>query len=279
MRAAITILLLGGGILLSASIHREQLPVAAQTSAAPLEEPVLSFTSARGRIAVSGTTASSAHEDRLRQAIADHFPAATSDTQFRAGILPGAEWELTSTRLVHVISALDSVNAEMRPDGIEIRGVGSDIATFTTRVDDLRGQLAPSMTLTTDVVVVTSRASFNELCARAFAGLALGPVSFHESSAEIRPVSLAALDRITDFAHDCPSVTIAITGHTDGSGDETWNRQLSLARAQTVANHIVANGIDPARLIVSGAGSTVPVANNSTARGRERNRRIEFELR
>jgi outer membrane protein OmpA-like peptidoglycan-associated protein len=70
-----------------------------------------------------------------------------------------------------------------------------------------------------------------------------------------------------------------IIGHTDASGDESWNQRLSRARAQAVADHIAGNGIDPARLIIDAFGSSQPVADNATASGRSRNRRIEFELR
>jgi outer membrane protein OmpA-like peptidoglycan-associated protein len=52
-----------------------------------------------------------------------------------------------------------------------------------------------------------------------------------------------------------------------------------MARAQAVADHLVKSGIDPERLLVRGLGSSVPIADNSTAQGRGLNRRIEFELR
>ena len=84
---------------------------------------------------------------------------------------------------------------------------------------------------------------------------------------------------MTEFARDCPGVTIAITGHTDSSGDDSWNRVLSRARAQAVADYIASNGIEADRLIVAGAGAAEPIADNSTAYGRQLNRRIEFELR
>ena len=60
---------------------------------------------------------------------------------------------------------------------------------------------------------------------------------------------------------------------------KAWNRQLSLQRARIVADHLIAQGVDPERLLVDGRGSAEPIADNATALGRERNRRIEFELR
>jgi OOP family OmpA-OmpF porin len=68
-------------------------------------------------------------------------------------------------------------------------------------------------------------------------------------------------------------------GHTDATGEEAWNMQVSRARAQAVADHLIASGVAVERLIIDGRGSQQPLASNDTVQGRERNRRIEFELR
>ena len=94
-------------------------------------------------------------------------------------------------------------------------------------------------------------------------------MSFARSSAELRPASFATLDRITEFAHDCPSTTIAITGHTDASGDEDWNRQLSLARAQAVADRVAARGLAAGRLVVTGVGSLIHLYSIGYMHGEE----------
>ena len=167
----------------------------------------------------------------------------------------------------------------MQNHSIEIRGVTTDAEAFDVRLDYLRENLPTDTSLSSDVVVINSTIPFDELCREAFSRLIAGPVSFRQSSAEIRSASFVTLDRVTNFAHDCRHAKIAVTGHTDGSGDESWNRQLSIARAQAVADHLVKSGIDPERLLVRGLGSSVPIADNSTARGRGLNRRIEFELR
>ena len=105
------------------------------------------------------------------------------------------------------------------------------------------------------------------------------PVAFHRSSAEIRTSSFATLDRIIEIANDCRDNSIAIIGHSDALGDESWNRRLSRARAQAVADYVIRAGIQQQRVVVEGLGSSQPIADNSTAHGRGLNRRIEFELR
>ncbi|MDH3266786.1 MAG: OmpA family protein, partial [Gammaproteobacteria bacterium] len=132
--------------------------------------------------------------------------------------------------------------------------------------------------INSDIIVVGNATPFEQLCAQAFSKLVLRPVSFRQSSAEIRTSSFVTLDRITEFAGDCRHAVIMIAGHTDSTSNESWNQQLSLARAQAVANHIARNGIDPQRLLVQGMGSSLPLADNSTVQGRGLNRRIEFDL-
>lgn len=103
-------------------------------------------------------------------------------------------------------------------------------------------------------------------------------VRFRESTAELSDSSRPTLDRLAEFARDCPAARIAITGHTDALGDETYNQVLSEQRAMAVADFLVQRGLERDRLLTAGAGSRRPVADNDAPRGRERNRRIEFKL-
>ena len=279
MRALTLLLVLCIGVLLTAEVQFDAVTPKANGFAEPLAAPALSVNYASGRISINGTSSSENHEAVLRQLVSEQFPDIEADLEFRPAVLPGFDWETVSARLIYLVGASESAIATLQPGRVEIRGVTSQPDVFESRASFLREHLPPGARFSTDVVVLQSSATFDELCRRAFAGLHLQPVSFHESSAEIRQGSLATLDRITEFARDCPATRIEIRGHTDASGDEAWNRRLSLARARAVADHIVAKGIDPERLIVSGLGSSDPITDNSTARGRETNRRIEFVLR
>jgi outer membrane protein OmpA-like peptidoglycan-associated protein len=180
---------------------------------------------------------------------------------------------------LYAIAATDSAQAVMRNRSVEIRGVTADAATLAQRLAFLRDVLPGETAVATNIIVFDSTTSVDALCKKSFSQLFLQPISFRQSSIEIRTSSYVTLDRITDFAHDCQRATIAITGHTDATGSETWNRHLSLARAQAVADHIAANGVDSTRLVIEGLGASKPIADNNTVHGRSRNRRIEFELR
>lgn len=280
MRVGSTISIFAVGVLLSTGIQHDNPPPEARAPVLPpLDAPMITISSAPLRLTIAGTSSSANHEAALQRLADDEFDDAELVAEFRPGILVGDGWETVSSRLLYVIASMASADAQMTAGQLEIRGVTADPATTTARIRFLREALPASAELSTDIIVIRSAESLDELCRKAFSALVLGPISFAQSSAELRQGSLPALDRITEFAHDCPAATIVITGHTDASGDEAWNRQLSRARAQAVADRLTLNGVDPQRLVVSGAGSSEPIADNATAYGRELNRRIEFELR
>ena len=71
---------------------------------------------------------------------------------------------------------------------------------------------------------------------------------------------------------------VIITGYTDNVGAPDFNSKLSLQRAEAVRDALVSLGADPNRLQVHGAGEAKPIADNSTAEGRAKNRRVEVEV-
>jgi OOP family OmpA-OmpF porin len=267
------------GVLWSTEMQHDPGSPSTVSPVDPLSTPELLIDYSNGQVRVTGSTMSDEHEDALRKLVDEQFAGTAATFDLRPSVLPVKNWEPATARLIYLVAASDAAVASLRPETVTMRGVTSQPDTLRSRLLFLREVLAPDVRISTDVLAIRSDASFDELCSRSFESLFLQPVTFHESSAEIRDASLVTLDRITEFARDCPGVTIEVRGHSDASGNETWNRQLSLARAQAVADRIIANGIDPKRLIVSGIGSAEPVADNSTAHGREANRRIEFRLR
>jgi len=71
---------------------------------------------------------------------------------------------------------------------------------------------------------------------------------------------------------------VEISGHTDNVGDENYNQQLSLRRAQSVVNYFSSKGIAVARLTEVGLGSKKPIRPNDSDGNRQINRRIEFRI-
>ncbi len=102
-------------------------------------------------------------------------------------------------------------------------------------------------------------------------------VEFELNSDVLTPKGIALLDEILVALEKFPNVPIEISGHADSQGDAAANLDLSKRRAQTVLDYLVAHGEDTNRFAVVGYGETRPIADNSTAEGRARNRRIEFK--
>ena len=101
---------------------------------------------------------------------------------------------------------------------------------------------------------------------------------FNTNSATLRPESQGQLRNIALILRTNPNVHIQIGGFADNSGDSGHNLKLSQDRANGVMAQLVALGVSPDRLAAQGYGEHSPVADNSTADGRARNRRASIRL-
>lgn len=72
--------------------------------------------------------------------------------------------------------------------------------------------------------------------------------------------------------------TLRVTGHTDNTGSDQHNQQLSERRARSVADYLATQGVKQQRMYVEGAGEAQPIADNSTPNGRAQNRRVELYI-
>lgn len=106
-----------------------------------------------------------------------------------------------------------------------------------------------------------------------------GKIVFEVGSAELLPKNAKLLELLATLLNENENIRhVEVEGHTDATGDEAFNRQLSLERAQMVAKALVQRGVKAERLSTKGLGRTQPRASNDTAAGRARNRRVEFRV-
>jgi outer membrane protein OmpA-like peptidoglycan-associated protein len=103
-------------------------------------------------------------------------------------------------------------------------------------------------------------------------------IQFELNSSKLQEVSLIELNKLLQLMNDNPNIKVQISGHTDNSGTEQHNIQLSLARAKAVADYLISKGINANRLTWKGYGSSKPFADNATEQGRALNRRTEFTI-
>lgn len=103
-------------------------------------------------------------------------------------------------------------------------------------------------------------------------------ILFDSGTAMIKEESNSVLSEIAEILKEYPSSGFTIEGHTDSTGSDDLNRDLSEARANAVKDFLVKNGIDTGRLLTVGYGESKPIFSNKTRYGRSRNRRVEINL-
>jgi len=103
-------------------------------------------------------------------------------------------------------------------------------------------------------------------------------VNFQTASAQLTTDSYTHLTLIADFLKKYRYLRYEIQGHTDSRGDANYNLLLSAARAASVRNYLLGQGIPDSSIIAIGYGKTKPIAPNTTAAGRALNRRVQFNV-
>ncbi|BAK78219.1 OmpA/MotB domain protein [Pseudogulbenkiania sp. NH8B] len=101
-------------------------------------------------------------------------------------------------------------------------------------------------------------------------------VSFDSGRYDIKSNMRPILDRFATTLNQNPVTTVKIIGHTDSTGSDAINGPLSVNRASATRSYLVARGVAMNRISIDGRGSSEPIASNSTAAGRAKNRRVEI---
>jgi len=107
---------------------------------------------------------------------------------------------------------------------------------------------------------------------------AMQGIEFETGKATIKPKSYQLLDLIADIFIDNSNYLIEVQGHTDNTGKLESNRRISQQRADAVRKYLIKKGVPEERLTAKGYGPDVPIADNSTAKGRQKNRRVQFKI-
>ena len=105
-----------------------------------------------------------------------------------------------------------------------------------------------------------------------------GNVTFATDSSDLNPAFFNVLGSVSKVVNEFEQTVVEVAGHTDSTGSDSYNQGLSERRAGTVAQYLQSQGIADMRMITIGMGESMPIADNSSAAGRQTNRRVELTL-
>jgi outer membrane protein OmpA-like peptidoglycan-associated protein len=140
---------------------------------------------------------------------------------------------------------------------------------FVTTVTLDLGSLATYQTFDRDLILTKAEAGTS---------VSLHNILFETDKSTLLPSSFGQLDQVVEFLGRYPKTEILVRGHTDSTGSEVHNLELSRSRAEAVKRYLTDKGIGAARIRTEGKGAEQPIAPNSTQEGKAANRRVEFVI-
>jgi len=106
----------------------------------------------------------------------------------------------------------------------------------------------------------------------------LDDVLFDFDKSNVKPEAAAILDRLVAFMKENADKKANLSGHTDNVGTDAYNQALSERRTASVKDYVVGKGVQGTRVSGQGFGESKPIADNKTAEGRSKNRRVEIKV-
>jgi outer membrane protein OmpA-like peptidoglycan-associated protein len=103
-------------------------------------------------------------------------------------------------------------------------------------------------------------------------------ILFDVNKADLRPAAQTNLQNLATILNKYPDTNVLVEGHTDSTGSDEWNLELSKMRAESVSHYLTQLAVDSGRFSIMGYGEAQPVASNDTAEGRQENRRVELAI-
>ncbi len=250
-------------------------------------EDVLEFVASRsqeGAVLLRGRLS----DERLRDAVQSlaraefGLPAVQMSARLDPDLPEG--WPLRALLAVDTLAQLEYGMVRMRPDRFDVSGVsGNESAS-----EDISRVLADKLG---QGAVFNLNIRYDERfdpiamqptparCERWIQEILDGEqITFDPGSASIVTGAARLLDKIAETLRECGRMEMEIAGHTDSQGGLEGNMRLSQRRAEAVKAALLGRGAPVGDFVVMGYGPEFPIADNSTAAGREANRRIEFRL-
>ena len=253
-------IVLAAGAAWGQSVAQNAARNAAQAAAAP--------------IVVTGTVGDESSKAGLLSRLREVYGADRVVDQVAVGsVATPANWNEHVQKLIGPNLKLIT-RGQLKVDGtnVSLRG---DVANDTQRqqiAGDIAASLNPTYVVNNGLRVAATEQGVLD------AALANRIIEFESGKAALTDSGKSILDQMATALQRLKGIRVEVIGHTDNSGSRASNLSLSQARAEAVRDYIAGRGINPELISVSGEGPDRPVADNRTAEGRARNRRIEFKV-
>ena len=176
---------------------------------------------------------------------------------------------LANSRVDIAQAQAQTLYLEEQQDGLKR---DSDRSRLTARTQEADAALAENQDLQRQLADLNAKTTERGIV------VTLGDVLFNTGQATLLPAAYANLAKLAAFLNLHASRNLSIEGHTDSQGSEDYNQGLSQRRADSVRNYLMRNQVASARLTSIGMGETSPVGDNSSASGRQSNRRVEVVI-
>jgi OOP family OmpA-OmpF porin len=225
-------------------------------------------------IVVAGTVADEASKAGLLARLREVYGVERVVDQLSVGtVATPANWNEYVQKLVGQNLKLIT-RGQLKVDGnnVSLRGDVANEAQRQQIAGDIAASLNPTYIVNNGLRVAASEQGVLD------AALANRIIEFESGKATLADSGKAILDQMAATLQKLKRVRVEVIGHTDNAGSRAGNLSLSQARAQAVKDYVASRGIDAELISVSGEGPDRPVADNRTAEGRARNRRIEFKV-
>ena len=240
----------------------------AQNSAPPLATPK------PGQVLVTGTVPDETSKAGVLARLRELYGAEKVVDQISVGsVVMPANWDTYVKKLINPNLKLIS-RGQLKIDGntISVRGEVANEAQRQQITSDMATHLNPTYTIKNGLHVAAAEQNILDTT------LANRIIEFDTGKATLTPAGKAILDEMAGPLRKLKDKKVEIIGHTDSRGLRASNLSLSFARADAVKDYLAMKGLDVDMITTSGQGSDRPVANNDSADGRTRNRRIEFRI-
>ncbi len=170
-----------------------------------------------------------------------------------------------NAKIVEQDAALDAQNQQINKLNGTVKDLEDKMNTYMANVASREQRNAAEIAAIKKAQETVVKEAFNAL-------------EFETGSSVIKSTSYRSLDKLAEVIQANPSWRLKLNGYTDNSGNLEKNIQLSQERADAVRSYLIEKGVSAAKVTAEGHGPENPVASNSTAQGRAKNRRVEIKI-